>query len=317
MFSKSNIFSGLLLASAVLGFSAWAKGQPNRVPAPPKAAAIRFEPAATSNWRISGARLTGAWRLTSDEPRFGGASALAIDGGEFLALTDSGVAIRFGPPRGGSATSKGQFAELGDGPCDPRWKSCRDSEALARAPGGGWYVAFENYHSLWRFDPALRGGIEVASLEDEGFVPNRGIEGLIGLASGRLLAFPEDGVEMLTANPATGRVTRGAVRGLGPGVSDAVVLPDGRVLLVRRRFGLTGFTTELLALGRDRQGWAVARVARLSLGWLDNVEGAAATPLPDGETRLWLVTDNDFRAGWATLLLAIDLPPAPGRQMKG
>ena len=313
LFSKSNIFSGLLLAGVLVAFTAWSKAQPSRVLAPPRTATILAEPAATGGWRVEGARLAGAWRLSSDEPRFGGVSALAIEGGKFLALSDSGVTIRFAPPRGGSATSEGRFADLGDGPCDPRWKSCRDSEALARAPGGGWFVAFENYHSLWRFDAALRGGNEIASLEDEGFVPNRGIEGLAGLAGGRLLAFPEDGAVMLAADPATRRATRESVRGLGRGVSDAAALPDGRVLLVRRRFGPTGFTTELLALGRDRQGWAVARVARLSLGWFDNVEGAAATPLPNGGTRLWLMTDNDFRAGVKTLLVAIDLPPAMGR----
>ena len=314
MFSKFNILSGLLLAGAMVGFTAWARVQPNRLPAPPAVATIRFVPAESAGWRIAGARLAQAWSLSSDEPRFGGLSALAIDGGDFLALSDSGVAIRFAPPGAGSATSPGRFADLGDGPCDPRWKSCRDSEALARAPDGGWFVGFENNHALWRFDAALRRGVQVAGLGDQGFTPNRGIEGLLALGGKRLIAFPEDGGGFLAVGLRPRTISRESVRGLGRGVSDAAMLPDGRVLVVRRRFGPTGFRAELLALGRDRQGWAVAPVARLSLGWRDNVEGAAAVPLPDGGTRLWLVTDNDFRGGVKTLLLAIDLPPATGRR---
>ena len=307
-FSKSGILSGLLMVGALLGFTAWSRAQPTRLPAPPGVGVIRFEVASTDGWRIDGGRLAGAWRLSSDEPRFGGVSALAIERGSMLALSDSGVTIRFALPNAGATTAEGRFADLGDGPCDPRWKSCRDSEALVAAPGGGWFVGFENHHSLWRFDAALRNGRGIADLDGQGFVANRGIEGLAALADGRLIAFPEDGGMLLVADPASRAIKREAVRGLGPGVSDAVTLPDGRILLVRRRFGLAGFTSELLTLGKDRRGWAVALVARLSLGGLDNSEGAAAQPLPGGGTRLWLVTDNDFRAGVATLLVAIDLP---------
>jgi len=55
-------------------------------------------------------------------------------------------------------------------------------------------------------------------------------------------------------------------------------------------------------------GLELRKIASLSLGPTANVEGITAEPRPDGGTRLWLVTDNDFRPRAPTLLVALDLP---------
>jgi len=55
-------------------------------------------------------------------------------------------------------------------------------------------------------------------------------------------------------------------------------------------------------------GLELKKLASLSLGPTANVEGITAEPRPGGGTRLWLVTDNDFRPRAPTLLVALDLP---------
>ena len=59
--------------------------------AAPPAAVVRARAGRARRPRRRRCGWSGAWRLTPSDPRFGGLSALAIDGGELLALTDSGV----------------------------------------------------------------------------------------------------------------------------------------------------------------------------------------------------------------------------------
>ena len=87
-------------------------------------------------------------------------------------------------------------------------------------------------------------------------------------------------------------------------LSDAALLPDGRILLLARTFGPAGFAARLLLLDQGR----VKSLARLGLGRLDNAEAIAAESLPGGGVRLWVMTDNDFRRRVPTLLVALDWP---------
>jgi len=85
-------------------------------------------------------------------------------------------------------------------------------------------------------------------------------------------------------------------------LSDAALLPDGRIVLLARTFGPAGFAARLLLLDQGK----TAPLARLALGRLDNAEAIAAEPLPGGGVRLWVMTDNDFRRRVPTLLVALD-----------
>jgi hypothetical protein len=62
-------------------------------------------------------------------------------------------------------------------------------------------------------------------------------------------------------------------------------------------------------LAGDRLGAPIA----LGLGPLDNAEALAAEPI-DGGTRLWLMTDDNFRWPMRTVLVALDLPSATPSQ---
>jgi hypothetical protein len=79
-------------------------------------------------------------------------------------------------------------------------------------------------------------------------------------------------------------------------------------LLVTRQFNWTGIVKRLVAVDARKGRLALHLLAGLGLNPTANVEGVAAEPRPDGATRLWLVTDNDFRPRAPTLLLALDLP---------
>jgi hypothetical protein len=304
IFSKSSIFSGLALLALVLAFDRWLFTVPNRRDLPPRAATVTFQPVRLDPAGFAPLQLRGAWRVAVDDPRFGGISALAAEGGGLLALTDSGTLIRL--PRPGRGQDTALVRDLPDGPGSPRFKANRDSEALARDPRGrGWWVAFENRHELWLYDRAFSRALARVRLPARGWRANKGVEAMLSGRDG-LLLFHEGGREMFRMGGDAFRRQRLANR-FGS-LSDAVTAPDDRRLILARRAGLAGLDNRLLILDG---GSSLRLAARLGLGPLDNAEALAAESLGDGGTRLWLMTDNDFRAGTRTLLVAIDLPPQP------
>ncbi len=302
MFSKSSLFSGLLIAGLVIGARSAMSRLPDRVAQADAVALVKFTPVRLGS-DAGSLRIVGAWRMESSERRLGGLSALAIDRGGLLALNDSGVVVRM--PKPGGARPVAHVRDLPDGPGDPRRKSRRDSEALARLADGNWLVAFENRNQVWRYDPAFRRGTQVVRFAHQGWSTNRGIEAMTVDRGGGLLAIPE-GRGLLIA--VRDRVETRPLASNGWTVSDATRLADGGTMLLLRRITLAGFRNAIGELKSTDAGWRVAVGAELPLGPLDNAEGLAAEALPAGGTRLWIVTDNDFAGYRRTLLLAVDLP---------
>ena len=286
IFSKDKVFSSLAVALPIFAAAVWHNGQPSRWPGPDRVVSGRAVEVAL------GKGLRG-WRLTAPDRRFGGLSALAVERGALLALTDSGVVARFAPPIAG-APLRIALHDLPDGPGHPLRKSSRDSESLLPDPAGhGWWVAFENRHSLWLFDRGFRRVLAQRRLNVDWPV-NRGGEALAWGGAGPMV-LPENG------GPAVG----GAF--IAPaGTADATQLADGRLVLLVRRVRARGFDTQVwIGAGAGKPPRRIA----LDLGALDNMEGIAAAPLPGGGTRLWIVSDDNFRPWMRTLLVALDLPP--------
>ncbi len=197
-FRMRDLACGLLLLAAIGLFDRWLAWVPNRDELGWRTARIAFGPVHL-NEAFAPFRLAGAWKLTSDDPRFGGISALAVDRGALLALTDSGALVRFRPPH-----PRAEIGELPDGPGSGRFKRNRDSEALLRDPAGrGWWVAFENWHELWLYDPAFARALQRIELGNRGWRSNRGVEA-IAPEGGALLLFPERG-DSLLRSPAHSR----------------------------------------------------------------------------------------------------------------
>ena len=298
MFSKSSFFSGLMIAGLVVGARWHLAALADREARPATHAEVRFEPVMLDAEAAAPLRIAGAWRLTSRESRLGGVSALAVDRGGLLALTDSGVIIRFSKPSPGRQLAA--FQDLPDGPGAARFKAGRDSEALARdAVGRGWWVAFENRHAVWLFDRDLTRAERRIGLGQLGWGANKGAEGaLSGLAE--LTLFPEGGDEMVTVGQ--DGIERIKLANPYGRLADVTKLPDGRIMVLARTFGPAGFSARLLLL----QGTKLVPLATLRLGRLDNPEAIAAEALRGGITRLWVMTDNDYRRRVPTLLLALE-----------
>jgi hypothetical protein len=303
-FSLRELAAGLILIAAIIlahrGFLTF----PNRRELGWRDARVEFHPVRLNARGFAPFRLAGAWKLTSDDPRFGGISALAIDRGRMLALSDSGVLIRFSAP--GQPSGPAWIGELADGPGGPGFKRNRDSEALLRDPDGrGWWVAFENRDELWLYDEGLGHALERIHLGEHGWGANRGVEGMVAEGDS-LLLFPEGGDSLMRVTGTRARMSPIAhARGR---ISDAVGIAPGRYLAIERRLTPLGFRNALVVMARTRAGYGFGRRNALPLGPLDNVEAIAIEPFPGGARRLWLMTDDNVQPPLRTLLIALDLP---------
>lgn len=291
------------MALLVLGGHLWFASIPNRHDKADTLAPVRFAPARFDPAGFAPFRLAGAWRVEVADPRFGGVSALAIDRGKLVALTDSGTVVRLPMP---GTPGRAVLHDLGAGPGSPGFKGNRDSEALARDPAGrGWWVAFERSNQLWLYDPGFTRALHRIDFGKRRWRRNKGIEAMIA-GSGGLTLFPEGGREWLTVGRDGARSR--PLRSRFGNIADAATAPDGRLLLVTRKAGMAGLAKQLVTAEEANDGVLELRsLARLGLGATDNVEAIALEPRPGG-ARLWLMTDNDFRPRAPTYLVALDWP---------
>jgi len=307
-FRKSWLLPGAILALSVLLFRDELRRLPNRVEIGERTVQLQFEPVELASGSVGPFRIVGAWRLLAEDSRFGGISALAVNGDEFIAISDSAVVARF--PKPGKKDPRITLRELPGGPGRPGFKVNRDSEALLADPNGrGWWVAFENRDELWLYDRRLSRALKRFKLDASELGRNRGVEGMVADGE-QLLLFPERGGRALHLDPAATL----PINGISGWLSDAVRLPNGRILVVNRRPTPIGLSNSLVLLERDGGGYRARRHWRIPVGRLDNVEALAAEPLAGGGTRLWMMTDNNLQQRRPTLLLALEFRPRPARQ---
>lgn len=300
LFRKSLAFNSLLLAVTVIG----AYGAISRLPT------ISHKPQAITQLearpvRLPTAqgpfRLAGAWELSSSDRRLGGISGLAFDGDRLVAVSDLGAAVSMTLPKGDTVSAR--LASLTDGPGPFGYKVSRDAEAVVADGHGGWLVAFEQRHSVWRYTADFSSGRQVSEFGGRGWPPNYGVEALIQ-SGGEPVAFAQSGREILTKQGDGWR--RQALRSDWE-VADAAVAPDHTIWLLVRRASPRGFEDGLARLVRDADGYAVGRVYALPKGALDNLEGLAIDQGPVGP-RFWLISDDGHYLMARTLLVALDLP---------
>jgi hypothetical protein len=306
-FRKTEVVQSLTVTVAVLLFASWVRQTPDRTELGWRTAAVHFQPVTLDPSGFGELRLAGAWTVTSDDPRFGGISALAMDGRNLVAVTDSGAVVRMSMPKGGEGRAR--IGELPGGPGDPRFKVRRDSEALARDPAGrGWWVAFENRNELWLYDRSFRRALHRVSFGPRRWPHNTGIEAA-ATTDGTLLLLPEGGetvVEMRGSSTGSVRILNPAGR-----VSDAARSPSGELLVVNRRLTPRGFVNSLASLEASASGYRYVRPYELGVGRIDNMEAIAPEQLPDGRVRLWLMSDDNYQRPFRTLLIAVDVPLRP------
>ncbi|MEA3029388.1 MAG: hypothetical protein QOG13_713 [Sphingomonadales bacterium] len=301
--------------------------QPEPPPAGPEEAALRFDAVALdqsdpARRRLGALIFLEGWRISSDSPRFGGISALHVERGEAIALSDAGTLFRFALPRAAGA-GRVLLVPLPDGPGPATRKSNRDSESMWLE--GPWlWVGFEKHNMVWRYRRADLRPMAAARPEPmRRWSANAGPEAMARLADGRFLLLGEglndgrgesdavlfDGDPAEPATPASSLRFR---RVPGYRVTDAALLPDGRLLILSRRFAWFEGLSAVLSVAdvRGLTGGATIEgreIARLQPPLtLDNMEGLSVT-VENGRTIVWLASDDNFFPLQRTLLLKFAL----------
>ena len=312
-----------LLAALVLLATFAPLGLQRRDP-PPAVSLVRFAPVTLVEDEPGARRLgrltfLGGWWLTSNDGRFGGISALHVEAGEVLALSDAGWRIRF-PLRNGRTEVRADIAmmEAGPGPADE--KENRDSESLAVA-GRALWVGYEQANSVWRYDRsnfAVTGSAAPAAMAR--WNGNRGAEAMVRLGDGRFLLFSEgkggDSEALLFAGdpsvPGTPALRLRYRPPAGYRITDAALLPDGRLALLHRRVGLfEGFTARVTVVRLPAlvDGAVIEGVEAAAFEGAitrDNFEALSASR-EGGRTILWLASDDNYNKLQRTLLLKFAL----------
>jgi hypothetical protein len=289
----------------------------------PATATLRFESVlldmdAPARRKAGRLLFLGGWSIRASDHRFGGLSALHVEGGEALALTDSGDLVRFALPVGSGG--KVSILPLKAGPGDRFTKRTRDSESLA-VEGDRLWVAFERHNQIWRYkgrDAAPEAHAAPAALA--GWSRNGGAEAMVRLPSGWFLLFEEGAPDaegtlallLFQGDPVEAGTKVVPLRYRPPAgyrPTDAALLPNGRIAILNRRFSLLGgFTAKLVAarLG-DASILEGEELAAFSPPMVtDNYEALAVTQ-ENGRTILWMASDDNFNPLQRTLLLKFAL----------
>ncbi len=278
-------------------------------------------------------RLTyrGGLALTSAHPRFGGLSALRLseDGRRVTFVSDEGswltahlVHDDHGQLVGLTDAELGTLQDLEGAPLLEKEKA--DAESLARMADGSMVVGFEHQHRLWRY-AATEGRLEgIATVVPppsglEKAPANGGIEALVARENGELVALTEYWIvdQMIRGfvhGPAgwqpLGYRFEGAFR-----ASDMARLPSGDLVVLERAYdpnrGIVGIRLRRVSRkdvkpGAELKSKPIAELAPPLT--VDNFEGIDAVRGKNGETLVYVVSDNNFRTGdQRTLLMMFSL----------
>jgi hypothetical protein len=276
----------------------------------------------------------GGLILQSSDARFGGWSDLHVsaDGLRVTAISDhgfwldarlvydaSGRLASLAEPRMGALTDPNGRRVFSPG---------NDAEGLTTAADGGFLVAFEHGHRIWHYPAAARPFAlpphPIPTPARLAMAPsNGGIEALLRLSDGRLLALVEDlrdggeNVGWVANGDAWEELHYRAAEDFKP--TGLTELPEGTfaagdvIALERRLTFLSGWGARLVRLRRAdiRPGAHLAgeELARLQLPLtVDNFEGVAAAKGPDGSVLLYLISDDNYTFLQRTLLMMFELP---------
>ena len=304
-FMKSLIFNGLLMAVAVCLAYLPVRRLPDLHSLQAATVALAARPVALPA-AVAPLHLVGAWELVAKDPRFTGLSALALDHGQLLAVSDRGAVIRFDFPTKPRPTARLADLRIGPGPWGKKWS--RDAESLAPDPKGrGWWVGFEQNHSLWLYDPTFQRAIRSINLNRPDWWNNRGAEGLLADGDG-MLVTAENGRDVMRVSDAA--VERRAMVA-GADVAEAARAPDGSAWILLRTKGSDGVSQWIAPLIRTGAGYRSGPTWPVPKDVFDNFEGMAIEARAEGGWRFWLVTDDGHRIMARTLLVALDYIPPP------
>ena len=271
-------------------------------------------------------RLAGAWQIVGRHRRLGTLSGLAQTSSGFVAVGDRGNVLWFTRP-----DRPGPWLARFDRLIRLDWRKHRfptDAEAVAVDPASGdLTVAYEDLPELevYSHDLVRRRSIPLPVLAE--WPDNQGPEAMARLADGRTLIVGETYSGWLDRTRHPGLIFRAAPQPyeeparfelvMPPGYRpcELAQIPDGRLLVLGRHFGLTGFRSVIAAF-TPQQVRPGAKVTPHVIAQIDdprirdNYEGMTVTREADGSQVVWLVSDSNEMV-WAqrTLLLKLRIGP--------
>ena len=283
----------------------------------------------------------GGLVLRSSDARFGGLSDIAVDesGSEILAISDRGRWVRAHlsyDPSGDLAGFDGVTIApmLGmDGMSIEGNGGDGDSEGLTLERdhdlNGAAIVSFERYVRVWRYDLSKGFGATPSNVPIGSWVNalhnNAQLEAIALIRPDTLAVFGEmkvnPGDDILAAfegYPGGPRRLNTRMASVVPhdphAVTSAATAPDGSLFLLERRFSpAAGVGMELRRIpasdvheGARMEGEVLANLSFQDAN-IDNMEGIALRRGPNGETFLYLISDNNFSYLQRTLLLMFEL----------
>jgi hypothetical protein len=304
--------------------------------APDEAAAITvhsailtLNPEAPAEIRLGALEYLGGLIMASDDGRFGGYSGLSLDrdGAGLWAISDRGHWLRLDFARDVAglpiSVAQARLLPLLNESGKPLSGRRGDAEALRRDAAGGFWVAFEREHRLWRYGEPLARPQALPLPPGVRRLPgNGGLESLALLAPDEspLLIAEEALPDMPGYSPVWLR--RGGTwrhlnwRHTGDfRPTDAAGLPDGGLLVLERDFRwASGWAARLSRLSADdlAQPQGAVLQPRLLADWArphanDNLEGIDIRPGPDGGLWIYLMSDDNQSRMQRSLLLVFKL----------
>jgi hypothetical protein len=265
----------------------------------------------------------GRFTWNEDQDYFGGFSGLEVsaDGENFTVISDKGRILtgKFSRTEGViSAVKSSPLTLLKDTKGVPVARYQIDSEGLAIDNAGGIFVSFESQHRVWKY-PAKNGKAKALGEHPDfrSFQNNSGLEALAIDENGLLYAVPERSGDIAKPFPVY-LYKNGAwqqhfsIRRDGPFLPvGADFGPDGRFYLLERDFvWYGGFASRIRVFDVTEEGFSNEKTLLVtSFGTHDNLEGIAVWQDANGQTRLTMVSDDNFNLLQQTEFVEYALTP--------
>ncbi len=258
----------------------------------------------------------GLWLTSSQTDRFRELSDIVVTGqGGLTAVGDGGVLFSarlvFDAAQRLIGVADTGLAPLVGEDGKPLTGSRRaDAEGLAILGNGDRLVSFEGDHRIWLY-PAAGGTPRAVPSPAANFPSNFGMEAIAanpGVAPDAYIVGEE-----MTGKTWTCRLTLACVEGRTlekPGEFGLVAmnhLGDGTAVYLLRAYDPFRGNRNTLQIVRS-----TSLVAQMDLALpltVDNFEGLASVPSPNGGIRFYLISDNNGSSSQRTLLLAFDWRP--------
>ncbi len=284
---------------------------------------VPLDPSDPARTAVDGFRYAGGVALTSDQTSdLHSLSDLVLSpGGRITSVTDDSGKLftaRLVLDADGRLTGVTDVAMrplVGEDSQPLQGKAWTDAEGLAILGNGELLVSFERNHRIWRYPPSGDRKPFPVAWPKIAMPENDGMEGLaaapniagdaywVGVEGGGFwlcrLHVGCDEVDGLPRIPAGFRISAIAV---GP-EGELIILHHSYIPAIGSRFRVT--------VVRDPRG-ARQVIGQFALGpssTSDNMEGIAVERKPDGDWRLYLLSDDNAAANQRTVLLAFDWTP--------